>query len=216
MRQIHWSLAILATTLLCAGGLSFAHANTNGAAVRLPSSQTALTPAQQVAQASEPQSAQAPVPQATQAPAPTDVKSFEDWTVRCFPIKSLAQCDLFQATVDKATQRRIVSTSIAYVPSQNGYMGKIIIPLGVEVAGGITINVDKYKSAVLAITRCEDDGCYIEVPLDAVLIEKLTAGKTAGIAVTLTTGGHATLPLSLRGFSGALAEMKQLAVEKAR
>jgi invasion protein IalB len=216
MRQIHWSLAILATTLLCVGGFASAHAKTNGAAVRLPSSQTAQTPAQQVAQGSEPQTAQAPPPQTAQAPVPTDVKSFDDWTVRCFPIKSLAQCDLFQATVDKATQRRIVSTSIAYVPSRNGYMGKIIIPLGVQVAGGITIDVDKYKSAVLAITRCEDDGCYIEGLLDAVLIEKLATGKSAGIVVTLTTGGHATLPLSLRGFSGAIAAMKQLATEKAR
>lgn len=214
MRQMRWRYAVIVASILSIGGFSAAYSKTNGTVSPPPFRQTASV--KQVAQASETQTAQAPVAQAAQMPAPTDVKTFDDWSVRCFPVQSLARCDVFQATLDKATQRRIVSTSIAYAPSLNGYMAKIIIPLGVRIAGGVTITADKYKSAALAINRCEDDGCYIEGTLDTVLVEKLIAGKSAGIVVALTTGGHATLPLSLRGFSGAMAAMKELAIEKAR
>ena len=192
MRQIHWSTALLATALLCAGGPSFAESASDNAA-----------PA-------------ASLPQKVQEPAPTDVKSFGDWTVRCFPVKSPAPCDLLQATVDKATGRRIISTSIAYAPELNRYLAKIIVPLGVKIAAGISITSDKYKSRALTITRCENDGCYVEDQLDAALVEKLTGGKTAGAVVTLLSGSHVTLPLSLRGFSDAAAEMKDLAIQKNR
>ena len=153
-------------------------------------------------------------PQAAQDPAPTDVKVFGDWVVRCFPIKSLAPCDMFQETADKATQRRIVGTSIAYAPSLNSYVTKIVVPLGVQIAAGVTIGSDAYKSGALAFSRCENDGCYIEGPLDATLVEKLISGKSASMTVTSSSGSHVTLPLSLRGFSDAAAAMKVLAIQK--
>jgi invasion protein IalB len=192
MRQIHWSTAVLVAALLCVSGPSFAEPASDDAA-------PAAVPAQKA-----------------QEPAPTDVKTFGDWTVRCFPIKSPAPCDLLQATLDKPSGRRIVSTSIAYAPGVNRYLAKIIVPLGVKISAGIAITSDKYKSTALEITRCENDGCYVEAPLDAVLVEKLAAGKSAGIVVTLLSGGHASLPLSLRGFPDAVAEMKDLAAKKIR
>jgi len=205
MRQIHWRGAVLIASIACLG--------VGQAKTDVPVSPVSVkAPAHQVAQAA--QAEQAPV--APQALAPTDVKAYDDWTVRCFPVKSPARCDMFQATVDKTTQRRIVSTSIAYAPGVNGYVTKIIIPLGVQLDGGVAISADGYKSAALAITRCEDDGCYVEGQLPVAVLDKLLAGKSASIVVTLTTGGHATLPLSLHGFSGALAAMKELAVEKSR
>ena len=192
MRQVHWRKAFLVTALLCASGPSFAEPATDGAV------------------------SAAPPPQRVQEPAPTDVKTFGDWTVRCFPIKSLGQCDMLQATLDKATGRRIVSTSIAYVPSSSRYVAKIIVPLGVQIAAGITVTSDKYNSKALAITRCENDGCYVEDLLDPVLVGKLIDGKSGSVVVALTTGRHVALPLSMRGFSDAAAEMKDLAIQKSR
>jgi len=192
MRQAYWRKTFLVTALLCASGPSLAQSAENNAGSAAPPQQTA------------------------QEPTPTDVKTFGDWVVRCFPIKSLAQCDMFQAVLDKATQRRIVSTSIAYAPSLDSYMAKIIVPLGVQIAAGVTITSDKYKSGALVFARCENDGCYIDGPLDTVLVEKLTNGKSANIIVTLLSGRHVALPLSLRGFSDATAAMKALAIQKSR
>ncbi len=186
----HWRKAFLVTALLCASSPSFAQPAANDA---VPSP--------------------AP-PQAAQELAPTDVKTFGDWVVRCFPIKSPAPCDMFQATIDKTTQRRVASTSIAYAPSLKGYVAKIVVPLGVQISAGVTVTSDKYRSKALEYARCENDGCYIEGPLDAVLIEKLINGKSAGITITLLSGSRIALPLSLRGFADAAAAMKALAIQK--
>ncbi len=192
MRQVHWHRGFFVVALLCASSPSFGQAAVNGA---VPST---------------------PPPQAAQEPAPTDVKTFGDWVVRCFPIKSLAQCDMFQATFDKTTQRRIVSTSIAYAPSLNGYVAKVVVPLGVQIAAGATVTADKYKSGTLVFARCENDGCYIEGPLDTALVEKLIGGKSASITVTSLSGSHVALPLSLRGFSDAAVAMKALSMQKSQ
>jgi invasion protein IalB len=146
--------------------------------------------------------------------APTDVKTYGDWVVRCFPIKAPARCDLFQATLDKATQRRIVSVSIAYAPSTNFYAAKIIVPLEVRLDAGVVVTADKFTSAAMAYTRCEADGCYMEDRIDAALIKNLDGAKSGSIMVKSVPGGRVILPLSLRGFSDALSAMKSLAIEK--
>ena len=191
MRQAHWRKTFLVTALLCASGPSLAQQAASDAAPQAP-------------------------PQAAPELAPTDVKNFGDWVVRCFPIKSLAPCDMFQMTTDKATQRRIVSTSIAYAPSLSGYVAKIVVPLGVQIAAGVTVTSDKYKSRALEYARCENDGCYVEGPLDTALIGKLTNGKSADITITSPSGSYVALPLSLRGFSDAAAAMKALAIQRSQ
>ncbi len=153
-------------------------------------------------------------PRAQPSPPPTDVKTYGDWVVRCFPIKAPAQCDLFQATLDKATQRRIVSISIAYAPSTNFYAAKIIVPLEVRLDAGVLVTADKFTSAAMAYTRCEDDGCYMEDRVDTALIKNLNGAKSGSIIVKSVPGGRVILPLSLRGFSDALSAMKSLAIEK--
>src|ERR1700760_1567597 len=60
--------------------------------------------------------AQAP---ATEAPGRPDVKTVGDWTVRCFPIQSPSPCDIFQEQDYQKTGQRVLSVSIAYVPSMD-------------------------------------------------------------------------------------------------
>jgi invasion protein IalB len=162
--------------------------------------------------ATAPRAEQAAAPAA--AAGPTDVKTYGDWVVRCFPVKAPAQCDMFQATVERATQRRIVSVSIAYVPGSNLYVAKFVVPLGAMLQDGLTVMSDKIAGTPLAFSRCENDGCYTEGPLDSKIVERLARAKTAGIVMAMYSGGKATLPLSLRGFPEALAAMKALSIQK--
>ncbi|MGA7712523.1 MAG: invasion associated locus B family protein [Rhizomicrobium sp.] len=116
--------------------------------------------------------------------------------------------------MNKASQRRIVSVSIAYAPSLNRYVAKLVVPLGVQITAGSTIAADTYKSGTLAFDRCENDGCYIEGPISTALIEKLVVARSAGITVTSPSGSRVALPLSLRGFADAANAMKALAIQK--
>lgn len=149
------------------------------------------------------------------ASASTETKTYGDWVVRCFAIKAPVQCDLFQATVEKSSQRRIVSLSIAYAPGANAYVAKIIVPLGATIPDGLTLVTDKRSSKPLAYSRCEQDGCYLEGPLDRALVDRLLAAKAASIVMTTYGGPKVVLPVSLNGISDAIAAMRAQSIQRA-
>src|SRR5436190_670794 len=56
-----------------------------------------------------------------QLPRP-EVKQVEDWQVRCYPVQSISPCDIFQEQAQKDTGQRVLSISIAFVPSMNRHI----------------------------------------------------------------------------------------------
>jgi invasion protein IalB len=139
-----------------------------------------------------------------------------DWVVRCVltSIKSPAPCEILQSTVNKDNQQRISSLSIAYVPSRETYAMQIVVPTGVALAKGLTLaptlNAVKF-------TRCERDGCYVEMLIDNAAITSLAgAGKAATIGVVgYGQANEIKLPVSLTGFPEALDRMKTFAKDRA-
>jgi invasion protein IalB len=155
-------------------------------------------------------------PSAAAPPAGSvETKTFGDWAVRCFAIKGPVQCDMFQATVEKSSQRRIVSVSLAYAPRDNLYVAKFIVPLGAKVQDGLTIVTDKRANKPVAFSRCEQDGCYAEGPLNKAIVDKLLAAKAASLNIGTYGGPGLSLPISLNGFADALGAMKVLAAQRA-
>jgi invasion protein IalB len=139
-----------------------------------------------------------------------------DWVVRCVltSVKSPAPCEVLQSTVNKDTQQSISSMSIAYVPSRETYAMQIVVPTGVALAKGLTLapplNAVKF-------TRCERDGCYVEMLIDNAAITSLAgAGKGATIGVVgYGRANEIKLPVSLTGFPEAMDRMKTFARERA-
>lgn len=165
------------------------------------------------AAAPAPAKAETAVPPA--AGGSVETKTYGDWAVRCFAIKSPVQCDMFQATVEKSTQRRIVSISIAYAPTTSSYVAKIIVPLGTSIPDGLTVVTDKRVSKPLAYSRCEQDGCYLEGPMEQTVIERLAAAKSASFTMATFRGPKVVLPVSLNGISEALNAMKAQSMQRA-
>jgi invasion protein IalB len=139
-----------------------------------------------------------------------------DWVVRCVvtSVKSPAPCEILQSTVNKDNQQRISSLSIAYVPSRESYAMQIVVPTGVALAKGLTLapplNAVKF-------TRCERDGCYVEMLIDNAAVTSLAgAGKGATIGVVgYGRANEIKLPVSLTGFPEALDRMKTFARDRA-
>src|SRR5262245_13178234 len=69
----------------------------------------------------------------------SDVKTIGDWLVRCFPITSPSPCDMFQELEDQRSRQRILSFSIAHVPSLNRDGIQIGVPLEVSIPRGMFI-----------------------------------------------------------------------------
>jgi invasion protein IalB len=142
-----------------------------------------------------------------------------DWAVRCAltTVKSPAPCDVIQLTVNQDTKQRIMSFSLAYVPSRDAYAMQVIVPTGVALSRGMSLAAGERALNGVRFNRCERDGCYVEMLVDAPTVAALSA---AGKSTTVTVIGYGQfneykLPVSLTGFPEALDRMKGLSRERA-
>ena len=154
---------------------------------------------------------------AADAPGRPDVKNVGDWMVRCFPIQSPSPCDIFQEQDYQKTGQRVLSISIAYVPSMDKHAIQISVPLDISIPKGVTLQTDNYTSPVLKYRRCDRNGCYIEMAVDNGLVEGLAkSGADGKVNIAADNGKNYTLKFSLKGFSQAHDDMVAQARAKAK
>lgn len=148
---------------------------------------------------------------------PVLTENYQDWTLRCFNVRGPAPCDMLQVAVNKQTQQRVISFSLAYVPERSAYALQIVAPLGVQLGKGLTLNAGDKTLKNIHFTRCGREGCFIEILIDPATVDALARlGATTNLVVYpygRTT--EAKLPLSLKGFSQSVARLKVLAAERA-
>ena len=148
--------------------------------------------------------------QSDQAAAPRAevLKTVGDWQVRCFGVQNPNPCDAFWQRTDPRTGERMVTISVAYAPSADRHMIVVIVPLGISIPKGLTIQTDTYTSPVMRYRMCSREGCFVQLVVDNAMIESLAkSGPDAKLNIAADDGKVYSLPLSLKGFSGAHDEM---------
>ncbi|MEJ1968166.1 MAG: invasion associated locus B family protein [Rhizomicrobium sp.] len=156
----------------------------------------------------------APPPGGNAPLTPSDTKPYGDWTVRCYPVNSPSPCDMFELLANKQSGQRVLSVSIAYMPSGDKHVIQIAVPLGVSIPRGLILASDSYTSPALHYRRCDRGGCYIEMLLDNATIGALSGSSQARIRVFAVTGKAFEIPFSLNGFADAHGAMQDLARKK--
>lgn len=147
---------------------------------------------------------------AQEAPAPQgrpDVKTVGDWAVRCFPVANTNPCDMFQ---ERGTQQqRILTFSLAFVPSMNRHILQITVPLDIAIQKGVTLQVGDYKSPVMKYRMCTREGCFVQIAPDNAVIDAMVRASIPNATINIVAeGGKAVpLPVSLKGFAAAHDEM---------
>jgi invasion protein IalB len=148
--------------------------------------------------------------------APPEVKTVDDWTIRCFAVKNGHPCDMFQEMANKDTRQRILSVSLAFDPSVNRHLLQVTVPLDVALQKGITIQTDNYTSPVLKYRMCTREGCFVQMVPENAMVEALAkSGPQAKINIAGDNGKAYGLQFSLKGFSAAHDEMVSKARAKA-
>ena len=151
------------------------------------------------------------------APGRPEVKPVGDWFVRCFPIQSPSPCDMFQELDNRETRQRILSLSLAYVPSLDRHALQVTVPLDIAIQKGVVIQTDSYTSPVLKYRRCDRNGCYVEQAVDNALVEGLAkSGPEAKVNIVADNGKAFSLKFSLKGFAAAHDDMIAQAKAKAK
>ena len=155
--------------------------------------------------------------EAPAAPGRPDVKTVGDWMVRCFPVENTNPCDMFQESVNQQSRQRVLSFSLAFVPSMNRHIMQITVPLDVAIQKGVTIQADNYTSPVMKYRMCNREGCFVQLAPDNAVIDALAKAANAKINVVADGGGKTfPIPLSLKGFSAAHDDMVSQARAKAK
>src|SRR5262249_36986901 len=113
---------------------------------------------------------------------------YGDWAVRCAleTVKSPAPGDLIQLTVNQDTKHRIMSFSLAYGPSRDSYALQLIVPIGVALSKGVSLAAGDRSLDSVKYTRCERDGCYVELLVDAPTVAALQAEGGTGKSTTVS------------------------------
>jgi invasion protein IalB len=147
---------------------------------------------------------------------PSESKIYGDWTMECYDVASLSPCNIVQMAINKNNNRRILSLSLAYIPSSDAYALQIVAPLGPDLKKGVSLTAAGETIVQFKFRHCASDGCYIEDQLNASAVENLKKGSAATVSVFAYGDTKAVdIPLSFQGFSDALAEMNTLAKTKA-
>jgi invasion protein IalB len=156
-----------------------------------------------------------PAPEA--APGRPETKTVGDWMVRCFPVNNPNPCDVFQELDDQRSRQRVLSVSLAYVPSMDRHLLQITVPLDVAIQKGVTIQTDNYTSPVLKYRMCSREGCFVQTAPDKAMIQGLTgSGPDAKVNIVADNGKPYGIKISLKGFSAAHDEMVSQARLKAK
>jgi len=172
-------------------------------------SSTAFAQAEGEAPTSEP----APATPARAAPGPRDGKVLQDWTLRCqLPQPEQEICEMRQRIVDQ-NGNRVVLAVVGRLPNIDTPGLLILLPLGIALPPGAFLQIDQGEEQRVQIERCESQGCRIELLLDDDLLPLLKAGSRATIGFHVYDGQgerpRVDVPISLIGFSAALAEVMQ-------
>jgi invasion protein IalB len=140
-----------------------------------------------------------------------------DWSVRCFRLESPAPCDIIQFGTNPATQQRVLLISIAYLPYAGAYAAQIIVPLGVTLSRGLSLEAGDGSLNGIKFARCERDGCYVEIAIPDDTITALAA-RTENTKLSMFAYGQGDvleMPFSVNGFAEALSRMRDEAVDRA-
>jgi invasion protein IalB len=147
----------------------------------------------------------------TQAPPEMTERQFQDWVLRCGRSQQGPEvCEMQQLRTDDEG-RTVMAVAIGTAPGRSEVGLLIMLPLGILLPAGVTLQVDGGAEVPLQVDWCERQGCRIEMAVEAALLNRLKAGREAKVFFEAfdPEGQQQRLgiPISLLGFTAALDEL---------
>jgi invasion protein IalB len=130
-------------------------------------------------------------------------KSFTDWLVRCPVAPQPMPCDAIQLLIEPRSKQRVLSISVAFDVGADRHVIRIVLPLGIWLPSGVTVEAGATKIEKIAVRRCEPFGCIVEGLLDPQLRAAMRKGGEAKIVVFDQANKPLDLKFSLAGFAEA-------------
>lgn len=148
---------------------------------------------------------------ATDAEKPAETKKFDDWVVACGVPKDATKkvCQAVQTLTNKEDGKRVMQIMVGYPNEGAEPIAVFVLPLGYLLQAGGKFELDGKEIGVLGAERCVQTGCIVPLQLDKDMLAKFKAGTGGKIVVMIAKDRTIDLPVSLKGFSAALGELKK-------
>ncbi len=135
------------------------------------------------------------------------------WNVVCKDNNGTKRCAAIQQMAAKVGLKSNVQQrmfAIELLRKENGARGTLILPFGLAVSKGITINIDgsKNETPVIPFKTCLQAGCIVELEFGAESLEKLKSARELNVNFYIAENDQKqTFDISLDGFEQAFEQI---------
>ncbi len=140
-----------------------------------------------------------------------EAKNFGDWGHQCenAPDDSGEFCYVFQNVTKKDGGELVLGARVAYRPEQESPLLVVTVPLGTLLPPGAALVLDGAEPVKLPFFLCAAEGCTsVATPLPEDMVTAMKKAEAAVVRVAAPNKQVVGLPLSLKGFTKALASLK--------
>jgi invasion protein IalB len=138
--------------------------------------------------------------------------TYGDWGYNCekSPDGEEELCYVFQNVTKTEGGQLVLGARIAYREGEAQPMIVLTVPLGSLLPPGAALTMEGVDPVKMTYFLCAQDGCTtIATPLPAAMITAMKKGEQAVVRVAAPNQQVVGLPLSLKGFTKALASLKK-------
>lgn len=145
-----------------------------------------------------------------QQPPKQTREQVQDWVVRCLEPQAgqPKRCEMVQVLSERNSQREVLVMVVGYTGEKAPPQAVFVLPLGILLPTGLTLKVDQGAPKNVGFRHCEPQGCIAPWQMTEADLNALRAGTTLTVSVNDHGGKSVDLPLSLKGFTAALAKVR--------
>lgn len=137
-------------------------------------------------------------------PVQPDEQVFTDWRVLCQPSEETkTTCQMLQSASASEDGLTVFLLSISPGEEDGASYAVVTVPLGVYLAPGVEIRVDRRRPFKVLYEICDRAGCHAGFKLSGSVLSAFRNGLDAKVRVWTAKTQAVEFPVSLRGFSAA-------------
>lgn len=144
-------------------------------------------------------------PKVTQQPFGTWMYRCQDVAIAGKPANSVCELDQDVNVVANGNTQTVMRMAFGFPPGDTpGHIATFVLPLGVRLKPGVTLNADKGGELVIPYDFCAPGGCRATEILPKSLMVALRRGKLGQVKIVLNNGQPLVIEYSLNGFAAGL------------
>ncbi len=140
---------------------------------------------------------------AQEAEPPSADEVFSDWRVLCQPVEQDVACQMIQSVAAEENGPPVFLLSVSDDEDTDQSYTVITVPVGVYLAPGIELHVDKRRPFKVLYEVCDQLGCHAGFRMNGDVLAAFRRGLEVKARVWTARDKAIDFPVSLRGFTAA-------------